>query len=1079
MFLYQKRFCFICGIAVFYLLLLFRMKAASQRIFILNEEGLIFMEPGIYYNNEHTPYEMCNANENTGVLTYVAPSHRGVFCVPDHITKLGDQCFYDVKNGPSQIEQVLFSNDSHLMSIGEDAFMKCENLISVSLPPGVKEIDKWAFAFCSSLKSINIPANVKRIEYACFYECRSLNELTLPASVVCIKEAAFNGCGNLVLTIKNSKIVVEKNAFEGVKCVHLFNAEGDICDADRKPLEADDEYKCKKCGTFLKERLDRDVKNGIPQALYIQGRNLNIAGQYSEASALFEKAAKKDHPEAQYELGILYLRDKKYRKALTMFEKAMKNGHLKAYEQVQKFDNDALRAFEVGQEYAGEDLSKAEEWYKIASDLKHSGAQYALGVLYCKAGKNYTEALSLFKNAAAQGHKEAKECLNKFEQSAQLQYEIGREFAQKDLSKAEDWFKKAAEQNHPNSQYELGRLYYNAGKYLEAVQQFEKADKADNTNAKKFLKTIFKDKDFLFALAAQYCEGKEFEKAKQHFEQAASWGSAKAEYELSRLYREGILADKTACIKIWEHCNSACSGGYADAKSLQRKLCEDVKFLCRLADEYSEIGKYKDAEIHYLKASDLGSCIASYKLGVLFYNGKLDKGILNNCEALACFKKAAKQEAKDSEDQKAKESAQNQIYNLENKDAVRQYLIGAGFEAQEKWDEAESWFDKSARGNYHKAQHKLGKLYAEKKHKYPEAYSYFLKAMESAETVIDGEEKKSFIKAVQHDIDNLKNNDESCFRIAEDSFAKQKFTEAAELYNLLEGRGKGNAEIWYKLGLYYLQNENLDKAREYLKKAANGGHEQASEEYKKIKKGKGCIFAAIAMIIVVLSFVLFCGDGGSHISAEKADEEYKMGQVSYEGGNYQDAARHFEQVLQVRNPQKYSKYADSCNKLGEMYKEGKGGLEQNSYKAYEKYQLAAKLGNSFAKTESGKINIKAPEFLYHKAEVIKGTYPDKALAHYKAAYEAGYKDAGYKMFKLASELANNNNAEAQYVLGLQSEYEGNCAAAFDWYKKAAEQNHAEACWHLAKCYDEGKGVDRNLDEAEKWYAKAKENGYYK
>ena len=46
-----------------------------------------------------------------------------------------------------------------------------------------------------------------------------------------------------------------------------------------------------------------------------------------------------------------------------------------------------------------------------------------------------------------------------------------------------------------------------------------------------------------------------------------------------------------------------------------------------------------------------------------------------------------------------------------------------------------------------------------------------------------------------------------------------------------------------------------------------------------------------------------------------------------------------------------------------------------------------------------------------------------------------------------------------------------------WYRKAAEQNHAEAQYNLGVCYDEGEGVAKDQVEAVKWYRKAAEQNF--
>ena len=50
------------------------------------------------------------------------------------------------------------------------------------------------------------------------------------------------------------------------------------------------------------------------------------------------------------------------------------------------------------------------------------------------------------------------------------------------------------------------------------------------------------------------------------------------------------------------------------------------------------------------------------------------------------------------------------------------------------------------------------------------------------------------------------------------------------------------------------------------------------------------------------------------------------------------------------------------------------------------------------------------------------------------------------------------------------------AANIDELKKAAEQGDAQAQYNLGNCYAFGKGVEKNLSEAVKWYRKAAEQG---
>ena len=70
-----------------------------------------------------------------------------------------------------------------LTSIPNDAFLNCNELLSIKLPDNIISINVAAFRGCASLKKIHIPANVESIKLQAFYGCISLISIDIPASV--------------------------------------------------------------------------------------------------------------------------------------------------------------------------------------------------------------------------------------------------------------------------------------------------------------------------------------------------------------------------------------------------------------------------------------------------------------------------------------------------------------------------------------------------------------------------------------------------------------------------------------------------------------------------------------------------------------------------------------------------------------------------------------------------------------------------------------------------------------------------------------------------------------------------------
>ena len=78
--------------------------------------------------------------------------------------------------------------------------------------------------------------------------------------------------------------------------------------------------------------------------------------------------------------------------------------------------------------------------------------------------------------------------------------------------------------------------------------------------------------------------------------------------------------------------------------------------------------------------------------------------------------------------------------------------------------------------------------------------------------------------------------------------------------------------------------------------------------------------------------------------------------------------------------------------------------------------------------------------------------------------------------------ADKGDAKAQYELG-RAFFSGTLGVAKDeaeavkWYRKAAEQNVADAQYNLGVCYANGQGVTEDDAESVKWFRKAAEQNF--
>ncbi|MDR0918912.1 MAG: leucine-rich repeat domain-containing protein [Oscillospiraceae bacterium] len=83
-------------------------------------------------------------------------------------------------------------------SIGERAFLYCENLVTINIPEGVTSIEDKAFYDCLKLTEITIPSTVTTIGNNAFYSCNKLETVTFAENSQ-LREitAAFVSCSAL------------------------------------------------------------------------------------------------------------------------------------------------------------------------------------------------------------------------------------------------------------------------------------------------------------------------------------------------------------------------------------------------------------------------------------------------------------------------------------------------------------------------------------------------------------------------------------------------------------------------------------------------------------------------------------------------------------------------------------------------------------------------------------------------------------------------------------------------------------------------------------------------------------------
>jgi TPR repeat protein len=200
------------------------------------------------------------------------------------------------------------------------------------------------------------------------------------------------------------------------------------------------------------------------------------------------------------------------------------------------------------------------------------------------------------------------------------------------------------------------------------------------------------------------------------------------------------------------------------------------------------------------------------------------------------------------------------------------------------------------------------------------------------------------------------------------------------------------------------------------------------------------------------------------------EAQYNMGEM-YHWGQYVDT--NYTEALKWYQLAAERGHIESQNNLGDLHYYG-DGVPENEGEALKWYQLAADQGHAESQFCIGWIYSFSTDIEKNEGEVLKW---------YQLAAEQGHVEAKEELSAI------------YYEYGLQFQCPGvnkNTDEAILWYRLAAEQNHfpsqqllfmlaergyVEAQFNLGEMYFFGKGLEKNEQEAFKWYVLAAQLGH--
>lgn len=154
--------------------------------------------------------------KNRTTILFVPVTMSGTYTVPSTVKYIAGGAFY-----ASNLNEIIFNEK--LISIGNYAFAKCDNLTSIDIPDTVTSIGERAFRDCKYLKNIKLSNSLESISAAAFIGCSRLASVDIPASVKTIEDHAFEYCNSLVnVKLHEGLTSIGSSVFDGSYTKNLF-----------------------------------------------------------------------------------------------------------------------------------------------------------------------------------------------------------------------------------------------------------------------------------------------------------------------------------------------------------------------------------------------------------------------------------------------------------------------------------------------------------------------------------------------------------------------------------------------------------------------------------------------------------------------------------------------------------------------------------------------------------------------------------------------------------------------------------------------------------------------------------------
>lgn len=128
--------------------------------------------------------------ERIGQSAFQSCAKLGSIALPASIKEVGSAAFFQCQ----ALISATFAPGSEKVTLGDNLFTQCYNLMGVTLPKSIDRIGDGMFQNCRMLPGVIIPQGAESIGASAFASCAAFTTVVIPASVESIGISAFSAC---------------------------------------------------------------------------------------------------------------------------------------------------------------------------------------------------------------------------------------------------------------------------------------------------------------------------------------------------------------------------------------------------------------------------------------------------------------------------------------------------------------------------------------------------------------------------------------------------------------------------------------------------------------------------------------------------------------------------------------------------------------------------------------------------------------------------------------------------------------------------------------------------------------------